>query len=831
VATITVERTGTAGGVTVDYRTLNGSGLAGTNYTATSGTLTFAAGATTASFTVPIINNTRVETNKTVNVALSGPSGAVLGPRATAVLTIDEDDRGGAFAVLGASVIENAGIAVITVQRTGGSAGPVTVSYATAPCALPCESPAIPPPGNAADPAEFTPVSGTLTFAAGELTKTFVVPILDNSISRGTRFVDLMLSNPQPAGLPTSPSIAAALALLEIVEDELHFIVLSSATYSVSEGVGAATITLLRTGTPAALATTTTVDFATTTFDSPTAVEGQDYTRVSGRLTFGPNVTTRTFTIPIIDDTLVDGLKTVHLFIANSTNGATTALPAFAVLSIHDNDTAGSVQFGLPAFNADENSGLATVTVTRTGGLASGVTVAYATSDGAPPTGATGGVDYTSTSGVLTFDAGETSRTFAVPIINDALSEGAETVTLALTGAGGGATLGTPAVAVLSIVDDEATVRLSAVTYSVNEAAGSATVTVLRTGVLTTPVTVTYAVGGGSATVTQDYGPTSGVLSFAAGVSTRSFTVPIVNDTLAEGNETLDVTLSAPSAGTVVFPGAAALTIVDDDIAGTLQFAASGISVDEAAGTATITVTRTGGDASGVTVRFATADGTATAGADYTARAGTLTFAAGQTSRTFTVPITGDADAEGPETVLLALSAPGGGGSVGAPGSATLTITDDESTVRFIAPTLFADEGGGPARITIVRGGPTTGTVTVDYATANGTATAGIDYTATSGRLTFGPGVVTRTITIPVQDDTVADGDETVIVVLSNPTGGASVAPPATALLTIKDDDAAGLVQLSASTYRVNENAGEAVAEHRRRRADGEVRLGHLRRG
>jgi hypothetical protein len=811
VATITVERTGTAGGVTVDYRTANGSGLAGTNYTATSGTLTFAAGESTGSFTVPILNNTRVEPGKTVNLALSAPSGAVLGPRATAVLTIEEDDRGGTFAVLENSVIENAGIAVITVQRAGGTAGPVTVTYTTAPCAPPCVAAATPPPGSLPlNPPHFTPVSGTLTFAAGELTKTFIVPVLDNSIAQGTRYVDLILSNAQPAGLPSSPILGAPRALLEIVEDELHFIKLSADAYSVNEGVGAATITLLRTGTPAALATSTTVEFGTTTFGGATAIEAQDYTQVGGVLTFGPNVTARTFTVPIIDDTLVDGLKTINLFIQNATNGAVTVIPSFAILTIHDNDTAGSVQLAFPAFSADEDSGLATITVTRTGGLASGVTVGYATSDGPVPTGATGGVDYTSTSGVLTFAAGETSRTFTVPIVDDGLSEGVETLTITLTNPGGGALLGGTAAAVLSIIDDEATVRFSAAASTVAEAGGSAIVTVVRTGSLTAPMTVAYAASGGSATSSQDYLPASGVLSFAAGVASRSFAVPIVNDTLAEGNETLNLRLSAPSGATIVFPGTAVLTIVDDDVAGTMQFALSDLTVDEAAGTATITVTRTGGDASGVTVRFATADGTATAGADYTARSGILTFAAGQTSRTFTVPITADAVAEGPETVLLALSAPGGGGSVGATGTATLTIVDDELTVRFLSPTFIVDEDAASARITVVRGGPTAGTVTVEYATSNGTATAPIDYTAASGRLTFGPGVVTRTITVPLQDDTIAEGDETVVITLSTAVG-ASIAPPTSALLTIKDDDAGGTVQFSATTYRVNEDAGQAV--------------------
>ena len=100
-------------------------------------------------------------------------------------------------------------------------------------------------------------------------------------------------------------------------------------------------------------------------------------------------------------------------------------------------------------------------------------------------------------------------------------------------------------------------------------------------------------------------------------------------------------------------------------------------------GKATITVTRTGGKHGGVTVDYATSNGTAAAGADYTAASGTLTFGAGQTSRTFAVATIQDKAAEGPET--LTLSNPDGGANLGASSVATVLIKDDEPKVRFSA--------------------------------------------------------------------------------------------------------------------------------------------------
>ncbi|MGH2689648.1 MAG: Calx-beta domain-containing protein, partial [Actinomycetota bacterium] len=112
---------------------------------------------------------------------------------------------------------------------------------------------------------------------------------------------------------------------------------------------------------------------------------------------------------------------------------------------------------------------------------------------------------------------------------------------------------------------------------------------------------------------------------------------------------------------------------------GTLQFSASAYSVGEGSGQATVTVTRAGGSAGSVAVSYATSNGTAAAGSDYIARSGTLSWADGDSaSKTFTVPITDDAAVEGNETVNLALSAPGGGATLGGPSAAVLTITDND---------------------------------------------------------------------------------------------------------------------------------------------------------
>src|SRR5262249_59077369 len=140
-------------------------------------------------------------------------------------------------------------------------------------------------------------------------------------------------------------------------------------------------------------------------------------------------------------------------------------------------------------------------------------------------------------------------------------------------------------------------------------------------------------------------------------------------------------------------------------------------------------------------------NGTATSGADYSATSGTLTFANGETSKTFTVPILNDTLVEGDETVNLTLSNPTGGATLGSQNTAVLTIQDDDSAqpgvLQFSSATYAVNESQATAIITVTRTGGSTGTVSVHYATSDGTATAGSDYAATSGTLTFANGETT----------------------------------------------------------------------------------------
>jgi hypothetical protein len=322
-----------------------------------------------------------------------------------------------------------------------------------------------------------------------------------------------------------------------------------------------------------------------------------------------------------------------------------------------------------------------------------------------------------------------------------------------------------------------------------------ATVVVKRTGSLAGTVTVDYTATDVTATNGSDYdvAPNPGTLTFGQGAAYRTIRIPIVNDTQDEGTETATLTLANPTGGAVVGPlSDTTLTILDNEP--TFQFAAAAYKASESTPRAAITVKRTGGLAAQATVDYAVTGGTATNTTDFSlASPGTLTFAPGVAMRTISIPIVNDNVDEPAEGVVLTLGNPTPVGAIalGMPSVTTLTITDNDvaGKVQFSAASYSVDEGGASATVTVTRSGGTSGGAMVDYAVVGGTATNGADYSLASGTLTFGPGETTKTLAIPIVDDALVEGNETVILGLTaNPSGGLLLGPRATATLWIVDN-------------------------------------------
>jgi plastocyanin len=229
---------------------------------------------------------------------------------------------------------------------------------------------------------------------------------------------------------------------------------------------------------------------------------------------------------------------------------------------------------------------------------------------------------------------------------------------------------------------------------------------------------------------------------------------------------------------------------------GQLRLVSAASSRNENSGNFSVQVERTGGDDGAVSVDYDTSDGSATAGSDYGATSGTLTFGDNVDGiQSFNVPIVNDGADENDETLSVSLSNPGGGATLGTPTTATLTIVDDDDTtpqpgsLAFSSATYQATENGGNATITVARSGGSSGAVSVNYSTSNGSGTAGNDYTPANGTLNWGNGdSANKTFQVPVLDDTALDGNKTVNLHLQNPGGGATLGTSA-ATLTIADNE------------------------------------------
>lgn len=823
-ATITVERSGPPGStVTVQYATGGGTATGGAtaatpgaDYVTTSGTLTFGPTVTKQTFTVTIVNDFVIEPDETVTLTLSNPGVVgtgtlpILGPRNPATLTITNDDKAGTieFSAATYTVSEAAGTATVVVTRTGGLAQGVTVTFATSA-------------GTATPGDDYTETTTTVTFAGGETSKAVTVPIINDSVVEPNETVTLTLSNPGGGGT-LGPRSTAVLTIIS--DDQPGVIEFSAATYGVNESAGPAKIVVTRTG---GNASNVTVDYATSDGTGPSgATAPADYTATSGTLTFGAGVSSLTFLVPIVNDNEGEGPETVNLTLSNPGGGATLGARKTALLTILDDEP--TVQFAAAEFLGMEGAA-GVITVTRTGPLAGTATVRYTASDDT----ATVFRDYSATTGVLTFPPNIASKTFSVPITDGSILEVDEFVTLTLSSPTG-AVLGNQKVARLRIRDnDPGTLKLSAATYSVPEkvTGQKVVVTLQRTGSLNATTTVLFQTSDGTATGGAappgpgvDYVAVSQVLTFTPGMTKIDVPITIVDDTLAEGSETFTVRLGGrdPITGIVtgvtngtVNPrvlGEAVVTIVDDDKAGSVQFKQASFTVSEPAsgsGFAEITVTRTGGTAGPATVAFSTADGTATAGEDYVATSGVLTFGFNETTKTFQVPVRADSVVEGTETVRLLLSNPTGGLALGSQPTAVLSILESTSVLQFGQLVYTVAESAPMATITVVRSGSLAGVATVKFRTVDGTATAPADYGNRSGVLTFAANATTQTFTVPIVNDDLFEPDQTVNLVLSDPVN-AVLGQLSTSTLVITDNDPPGTIAFPSATFSVSESAGTA---------------------
>ena len=439
-----------------------------------------------------------------------------------------------------------------------------------------------------------------------------------------------------------------------------------------------------------------------------------------------------------------------------------------------------------------------TFTVSRSGDTSGTSSVDYAVDDGT----ATAGSDYVDESGTVTFAANDTSETITISVNGDLTDEADETFFVSLS-APTNATLSDDQANGTIENDDDPTLSIADVSSAEGHVVSTDfTFTVTRSGDTSGVSSVDFATANGTATAASDYTASSGTLTFAANDTSETITVSVNGDLTDEPDETFTVTLSNPANATLT-DGSATGTIEDDDPGP--AFTITDESEDESAGTATFTVTRSGVTLATTTVDYTTANDTtgarpATAGTDYTATSGTLTFGPTETEKTFTVAITSDTVDELDETFLVNLS--NASNATIDDAQATGTITDDDTATISVGDATFPEGNSGSASRTFAVTLSTTSdrTVTVGYRVTNGTATSPADYTASAGTLSFAPGDTSKTITVSIKGDTLDEPDETLTATLSNPVNATITDGSATGTITDDDVKQPPVARITAST-------------------------------
>lgn len=331
-----------------------------------------------------------------------------------------------------------------------------------------------------------------------------------------------------------------------------------------------------------------------------------------------------------------------------------------------------------------ETIGEVAVTVRRRGDTSGTGSVRFFTRDRS----ARAGEDYVAQEGQLTFAPGETSKTVRLRVLDDPLVEALENFELLLDQPEGGILVGqtTVTVTLLSEDDHDATVAFEADRYDAHELR-DASITVVRSGSAQGSFSVSYETGPGRATPGADFQPVKGSLWLSAGQMTSTIMVPIFEDAIPEDPESFSIRLSNPVGQGAFRVGlgnpSQALVMIQD--AGTvIEFANSEYHTSETNRLATISVRRRGETNSALSVGYFTRAGTAQAGRDYVAQSGTLTFAAGQTTSEFIVPVLDGSAVDGTRRLELQLTDPTGGAVlVLGTATATLQILDDERPVAF----------------------------------------------------------------------------------------------------------------------------------------------------
>ncbi len=699
------------------------------------------------------------------------------------------------------------GSAVVYVSRGGSLAEPLTVYYRLT--------------GTATNGADYVHLPGRITIPAGQEVVALPIVPMDDSLVEGNESVVVEIV-PDP-GYTGSGSVS-----LTIVDDDLPLVTLISPDDVASEtGGNPAVFRVFRAGD---LSQELQVYYQIT---GGTATEAGDFLPLSRSVIIPAGQISIDFLVTAIADAAVEGNESLTLMLVDATT-YNIGMPNSATITIRDQPLP-LVTLQVTDANATEPSDSAVYTLTRTGPVTNSLTVNFAVG------GTATAADYAAIGTNVIFAPGASTATITISPIDDDYHETNETVIIRLLPAStyhlGAVFQGTN---IIAWNDGSQLPEVSFVVQhsSVPESGGSSSLVLVQlSGEITAsnraPVNVAWRVVGGSAVRGADYSlENSGYLTFNFRQPlVQAINVGAVNDGDVEPTETVVLALFDPDlfvtnfvtvtngmivqtnevvsrAPTNAFLGpyrTHTLSILDNDLSTVSLSVLDPEAAESGQDPASFIVSRSGSTNADQTVFFSIG-GSAAYGSDYAPIGDSVTIPAGASSVTLFIQPSDDPEEEFDETVRVTL--------VRAPGSqigsetASMSIRDNDGTLQFLTSVYRVAENGGEALISVVRTRDTNRAGRVEFQIFDGTAIRNQDYKATNGVLDFLPGDVFKTISVHLLDDSIVEPDETVLLVLTNATGGVPIGGQRTATLFINNDDTA--YDFSTNTFYVNENGGPA---------------------
>jgi Calx-beta domain len=572
-AAVVVTRTGeSSGAVSVDYATSDGlvyswsnaPAVDGTNYTAATGTLNWADGdATPRTILIPLLADGVARPALDLTLTFTNPTGGVLLPIDPGTLAsfsilhlLDDDGTGGLIGLSTTqfTVDELTGQVQMSVTRSGGSTGAVSVDYT-------CSG------GTAVAGVNYVAASGTLHWSSGDAAaKTISLTILHDNVATLDHWFGVSLTNPLGgAGLDDGnvPRNWAAVTITDTDGGSLDHLAFATTAVTVHENSGPAVVSIVRSGSgsgPAAVRLLV---------QAGTAQSGIDYVIPETNVVQWADgeLGSKTLTIPLVYDGMPGPSRDFVVNFDVASGNAQTVAPYQAVVTILDDDAApaGSIAFAPASLSTTSTAGTIQLTLHRSGGTTGAISVDWCTL-GFAPTDARANVDFIANAGTVSWANGDSAdQTIAIDLLDDALAGPPRTLVVRLANAVGGCVIGGRD-AVVSISDagpfPNGTIACVAATQTANRAAGSADIIVGRSGGSIGSVTVEYRTVDVTAVNGQDYQPTAGTLTWAAGdTSNRTISVTVLSPSGASAGD-LRLDLSDSTGGAVLGQSSTLLSLL-----------------------------------------------------------------------------------------------------------------------------------------------------------------------------------------------------------------------------------------------------------------------------